>query len=196
MMKTIMKAILAVVILGWMTNAPALAQQEYRLSGDNYTLKIEGTSNIHDWEMEAEEVTGTAMVQFGENGLEGFEKVNVSVRSKKIESGKRIMNNKTYDALEVDDHPGIHYELISVSNLKTSGDQFSGEATGKLQIAGESSIMTIPFEGKIVDGNNFKINGNFSLKMTEFGIDPPKAMLGSLKTGNEVTLNFEFTFNQ
>lgn len=195
-MKTMIKTLVALAILGWMTSTDAQAQQEYRLSGDNYTLKIEGTSNIHDWEMEAEEVSGTAVVRFGDNSLEGFEKATVSVLAKKIESGKRIMNNKTYDALEADDHPKIRYELISVSNLKTSGDQFSGKATGKLQIAGESSIMTIPFEGKIVDGNTFKINGAFSLKMTEFEIDPPKAMLGTLKTGNQVKLTYEFTFNQ
>lgn len=196
MMKTTMKAILAVVILGWMANAPALAQQKYQLTGNNYSLKIEGTSNVHDWSMEAEQVTGTALVQFGENGLEGFDQVNVSVQSKKIESGKRIMNNKTYDALEADDYPRIRYELISVSNLQSSGDQFSGKATGKLEIAGKSSIVTIPFQGTIVNGNTFKVKGDFALKMTDFGIDPPTAMLGTLKTGNQLTLNYEFTFNQ
>jgi len=190
------KALAVLVILGWMTSTDAVAQQKYKLDTDNYTLKIKGTSNIHDWEMEAEEVSGTAVVLFGDNSLDNFEQVNVTVRSKKIESGKRIMNNKTYDALEADDHPGIHYELISVSDLKTSGNQFSGKATGKLEIAGESSIMTTPFEGKIMDDNTFQVNGTFSLQMTDFNIDPPKAMLGSLKTGNQVTLNYEFTFNQ
>jgi polyisoprenoid-binding protein YceI len=196
MMKTIMKSILAVVILAGMASAPALAQHKYQLAGSNYSLKIEGTSNVHDWSMTAEDISGTAMVTFGDNGLEGFDKVNISVRSKKIESGKRIMNNKTYDALEADDHPTIHYELISVSNLESSGNQFSGKATGKLEIAGESNIVTIPFQGSIVNGNTFKVNGDFSLEMTDYGIDPPTAMLGTLKTGNQLTLNYEFTFNQ
>jgi polyisoprenoid-binding protein YceI len=196
MMNTLIKFMTAMVLLGASVHTSALAQQKYRMDKEDYALKIKGTSNVHDWTMEAESVSGMAVARLGDNGLQGFDRVNITVQSKQIESGKRIMNNKTYDALEADDHPTIFYELISVSNLKSSGEQFSGKATGKLEIAGESSITTVPFEGRWVDDNTFRVNGNFSLEMTDFGIDPPTAMLGTLKTGNKISLKFEFTFNQ
>ena len=106
------------------------------------------------------------------------------------------MNKKTYDALEADDYPSITFELISISDLESSGNQFSGKATGTMKIAGESSVMTVPFQGSVVDGSTFKVKGDFSLEMSDFGIDPPTAMLGTLKTGDKVTLNYEFTFKQ
>ena len=196
MMKTITRTILSMVILGLLAVSPALAQQEYRIAKDGFTITIKGTSNVHDWTMEAEQVTGSAVAKLGDNGLKGIDKASITVRAKKLESGKGIMNRKTYDALETDDHPSITFELISVSNLKSTGNKFSGKATGTMKIAGESSVMSIPFEGTIVDGSTFKITGDFPLVMSDFGIDPPTAMLGSLKTGDKVTLKYEFTFNQ
>ena len=192
-MKTI-KTLMAGIIL--LASLPTLAQDQkpFQLAENAYSIQIEGTSNVHDWTMEAEQISGTALAQWSQNSLAGFKAVKITVPAQKIESGKRIMNKKTYDALQAEKHPKITFELISVKNLKTSAREFSGTATGTLKMAGESSIVSIPFKGKILDDNTFQVNGNFSLKMTEFGIDPPTAMLGTLKTGDQITLNYQMTF--
>lgn len=170
--------------------------EEYRIKDNAYSIQIKGTSNVHDWTMKAEKMEGFATVDWGQKGLNDFNKVNITVQAKTLESGKRIMNNKSHDALKVDQHPSITFELISVSDLQPNGKTFSGKATGKMKIAGQSSIMTVPFQGKILDENTFRVEGNFPLKMKEFGIKPPKAMLGALKTGNQVTLSYQMTFKQ
>jgi len=195
-MKTIQAIMAGIILLGSLAATQAQNQKEFQLAENAYSIQIEGTSNVHDWTMEAKSISGEALTQWSQNGLEGFEKVNISVPAKKLESGKRIMNNKTYDALKATKHPNISFELISVSNLETSGKEFSGTATGKLKMAGQSSIMSIPFKGEILDDSSFRVNGNFSLKMTEFGIDPPAAMLGTLKTGDKLTLNYTMRFKK
>jgi len=63
-------------------------------------------------------------------------------------------------------------------------------------MAGGSGIMSIPFKGKVLDDSTFQVKGTFSLKMTEFGIDPPTAMLGTLKTGDKITLDYTMTFKK
>ena len=183
------------ILLTSVASAQGQDQRQYQLAENAYSIRIEGTSNVHDWDMQAEDLQGKAVVSWDQNTLKGFEKVHITVPAKKIESGKRIMNNKTYDALEAENNPFIRFELVSVSNMSTSGSEFSGTATGTLKIAGQSNIVSIPFEGKRADENSFTVTGNFSLQMTEFGIDPPKAMLGTLKTGDKITLNYTLTFN-
>ncbi len=196
-MKTINLLITGMILIAaTMTSSVAQAQQQYQLKEGSYSIKIDGTSNVHDWEMEAKKVAGNVVVQWASNTPKNFENLNIKVPAKKLESGKRIMNNKTYDALEAEEHPTIHFNLISVSDLESSANSFTGTATGKLTIAGESSIMSIPFEGEVLDDKTFTVKGDFSLKMTEFGIDPPTAMLGSLKTGDKVKLNYSMTFNR
>jgi hypothetical protein len=44
------------------------------------------------------------------------------------------------------------------------------------------------------DDNGIKLEGSYSLKMTDYGVDPPKALLGAIKTDNEVTINFSLLF--
>ncbi len=209
-MKSRAIALTAIMILGSIsfTQAQEMAAQtadikgegqsaaEYRLKDNAYSIQIKGTSNVHDWTMKAEKMEGVATVDWGQQGPADFNKVHITVQAKTLESGKRIMNNKSHDALKVEQYPAITFELISVSELQSNGKKFSGKATGTMKIAGESSIMTVPFQGKILDKDTFRVEGNFSLKMKEFGIKPPKAMLGTLKTGNEVTLSYQMTFNQ
>lgn len=196
-MKTINLLITGMTLIAaTMSGSVAQAQQQYQLKEGSYSIKIDGTSNVHDWEMEAKKVAGKVVVRWASNTPADFKNVNITVPSKKLESGRRIMNNKTYDALEADEHPTIHFSLISVSDLESSGNTFTGTATGKMTIAGESNIMSIPFEGEVLEDNSFTVKGDFSMKMTEFGIDPPTAMLGSLKTGDKVKLNYSMTFNK
>lgn len=184
-----------ILLLGLLTSTLVKAQKAYQVRENDYAIEIEGTSNLHNWSMQTEGVSGKVLTMWGQNGLEGFKKVNLTVPVKNLESGKRIMNRKTYDVLEAEKHPRITFELISVSNWESSGSEFSGTATGTLKIAGKSRIMAVPFNGKILDDNTFRVKGSFALRMTEFGIDPPTAMLGTLKTGNEVTLDYQVTFN-
>jgi hypothetical protein len=41
---------------------------------------------------------------------------------------------------------------------------------------------------------NFTVTGELQLLMTDFGITPPKAMLGMLKTDPKITVTFETVF--
>jgi hypothetical protein len=38
------------------------------------------------------------------------------------------------------------------------------------------------------------VKGIVPLKMTDFGVDPPTAMLGALKTGDDIKINYDFQF--
>ncbi|SRR6056297_93372 len=169
------------------------AQQKLQLVDEKVTLKIMGTSNLHDWTMEAEGLNGDMQAWINESSIEAIENGNLRVVVDKIESGKSIMNKKTYDALNSDDHPYITFQLQSVEDLYSAGSNFSGKARGVLTIAGQSENVTIPVTGKIKD-NQVIVNGNYSLKMTSFQVDPPTAMFGSLKTGDQVTVEYELIF--
>ena len=45
---------------------------------------------------------------------------------------------------------------------------------------------------RLADGT-VKATGVVTIKMTDFGIHPPTAIFGRIKTGNEVKVNFELS---
>jgi polyisoprenoid-binding protein YceI len=172
----------------------AQAQQRYELNKDETSISIQGTSNLHDWKMEAEDIKGFAISILKNGSIDNFKNARITVDVEDIESGKRIMNNKTYEALKSEKHPQITFELESIKDFYAAGTRFSGKATGTLTIAGESRNVSIPFNGKLKNnGNHINISGDYSLKMTSYNVDPPTAMLGSLTTGDKVTVAYNIT---
>lgn len=172
------------------------AQQTYRLNPEKSRIIIEGTSNVHDWEMMAKRMSANTTIALEGTEIKDIKDIHFSLRATNIESDNSIMTKKTQEALEADKHPEITFKLNSVNSLSSSDNSFKGIARGVLSIAGEQKNIAIPFTGKFRGENQFVVTGKEIIDMTEFDIKPPKAMLGALKTGEKVTVNYEFSFVQ
>ena len=99
------------------------------------------------------------------------------------------MNGKIYDALEVEKYPEINFQFLEMNRLSEQ----EVEITGNLNLAGVSKKVTVVsrYEPQVV---GVRFAGNYTLDMRDYNIDPPTAMMGTLKTGALVDLNFSFVF--
>lgn len=163
-------------------------------TGDRFTVKISGTSSMHDWTSDVTQVKGTAVLIIEEETFAGIEKLNITIPVKSIESPKgSIMDRKTYDALKADKYPNIQFQLVEVVSLENVKTGFVIEAKGKLTIAGISKMVFIHTDAQM-QGTGIRFTGNYKMKMSDFGIDPPTAMLGAMKTGDEITIHFDVNY--
>ena len=170
----------------------AFGQANYGIS--NFSLVIKGTSNLHDWQSKANEVRigGTMTQNTGELKSIHSLSVDVPVRSIKSEKGT-IMDNKTYDALMAGTYPNISFKLEKVNSLNKKGNGYDINTSGYLTIAGTTNKIDLYVTGS-VDGNGYvTFKGSQKLKMTDYKIKPPTALLGTLTTGNEVEIVFQVT---
>jgi len=170
------------------------AQTQYDLDNSNSSLVVEGTSSMHDWEMKANDLKSAIVLRFNENLLTAIEHVDLVSPAKKILSGNSIMNSKAHDALKADKYSKITFKLKSVNRLDVNGNSISGEITGILKIAGIARAIRINFSGWMNPGHSVTLSGTVPLKMSDFNIDPPTAMLGALKTGDKVKINFKVIY--
>jgi len=165
----------------------ATAQEAYTVK--DFKMSVAGTSTLHDWESEITQVTATAALDMNGAQLAGVSKLKVTIPAKGIVSTKgRIMDNKTYDALKSAQHPKITFTLAkaSLSNSKV-------QATGQLTIAGTTKTVSLSADSKAGKAGSITFAGSYSLKMTDFGMEPPTAMMGTIKTGDEVTIKYQLT---
>ncbi len=172
------------------------------ISGGKYTntqsgneLVVQGTSSLHDWEMKAEVYQCTIEVNWAADQLQ-FSKVNLAVKATGITEGNKVMEKKAHGALKADEFPNIKFQLTSPFEAPLNDEHFSGVAQGNLTIAGTTKNVVVDFTGKILSTDQFEISGSRKLKMSDFNISPPTAMMGTLKTGDEITISFHIKYSK
>lgn len=166
-----------------------IAQTSYDITYSKLT--IAGTSSLHDWESDATEVNATGQMQIEGTELKSIDNMTVTVSVEGIKSSKgSIMDGKTHKALESKSHPNITFKLTKVNAIEKSGDAYNIKATGNLTIAGKIKAITLNVKGKVIGNDGLQFEGSKALKMTDFGIDPPTALMGTLKTGDDITVSF------
>ena len=99
------------------------------------------------------------------------------------------MNSKTYEALNAKDYPIITFQFKETMALTDT----EIKVFGSLSIAGVTNEIELS-ANYILNDQEITISGLYPLNMRDFGIDPPTAMVGSIKTGELVELSYDITF--
>lgn len=201
-MKTIGLSFIALSLLLVYTTAGFGQPIQYAVSEET-KMTVSGTSTLHDWTSEVNEVKGFIAVEnsfSGDGKVEKGEKideVNIIVPVESIISPRgATMDKKTYNALKSDEHPEIKFELKNNEVVLVDGDGFTVNASGDLTIAGVTRQVSFPVEGKIVDASKMLFSGAYKLNMTEYDMEPPSAMFGQIVTGEEVEIKFDLVVNK
>ena len=190
------------ILTGVFLTFTSTAQEKVQLNmNSNTSLSFDGTSNVHDWECKVTEIKGQgAFLQSLFNGNEipetPVKNVQVTIPVKSIKSGKGGMDKVMYDALKIEEHPEIKYELISSEVIQKTENEFTLQTQGYLTVAGVTKEIGLQVNGKKMDDNSIEFTGSQNLKMTEFNVDPPKALFGAIKSGNGVDVQFKAVFSK
>ena len=180
-----MKKQLCVIICLILCSAPFYVKAQVYKVSHNSKVTIVGTSTMHDWESIVEHVTGKGTFIIKAEEVKEIKDLNLKFAVKSIESGKSLMNKLTDEALKEKQHPAIIFNLSEVKDIR--GNAIS--AIGQLSIAGKTN--TVDVRGKATPGKNtITINGEYSLNMRDYDIEPPTAMLGTIKVGETVTIKY------
>lgn len=170
--------------------------QTYNLSNNSSTLKVDGTSNLHDWSITSNNQKGKMTAEVNDGKVTKIQALEFSVATESLKSGKSGMDKNTYKALKSDKHKQITFTMNNVKSLNcSSANSCKATVNGNLNIAGVSKSVDITFDIK-VSGSSITLNGNRKIKMTDYKVDPPTAMLGTITTGNEVNVIFKSVFTR
>ncbi|WMN12333.1 YceI family protein [Marivirga salinae] len=172
--------------------APLVYGQQLTVNESNTKLSVDGTSSVHDWTIEAEQFNGKADVKIENNTLQSINSLSFNIPVESLKSGKSGMDDNTYEALKADDHPVIKYEFRSMDNVKVEGNTTTMSTKGALTIGGVTKIVNMNVKANASDGVAF--SGDITFKMSVFEIDPPTAVFGTIRTGDQVTIKFNVQY--
>ena len=192
-MKSLKKFSLALLLITCICAAPL--KTSYTLSKE-YTVTIHGTSNLHSWDEKVGTVTGEGTVNPNSDGSYDLEAMDIKMEVHSIKSDMgSIMNNNTYKALKADEHPQIIFALSTpVKSIQINTVEKTVAIKGNLTIAGVTKPVNMQVKIVMQAKGKLLFEGSQTILMTDYGVKPPRALLGTLKTGDEITINFKTSF--
>jgi polyisoprenoid-binding protein YceI len=157
-------------------------------------VTIAGSSNVHEWTASTTTVRLTAArvaatgsdlwrAALTPGGLEQFE---IAIPAETLTSHDGGLDKNMYKALRVKEFADITYRVARIE----LGAPGAARAIGTLRIAGVEKEVALDIQTE-QQGPTLKVTGQIALVMTDYGIKPPTAMLGMLKTDPKVTITFE-----
>jgi len=171
-----------------------LFAQSLVVSEDTPIISITGTSTLHDWTVEANEVADfpeSLSIDEGQNIV--IDDFSFSVVVASLDGGRGAsMNKKINTALLSETEPNIIFD--QTESLTIDADSTNFISKGTLEIAGVSKDVEIACSAQKVD-DKIVFKGSKDLKMTDFNISPPTAMFGQIKTNDDITVHFEFEYH-
>jgi polyisoprenoid-binding protein YceI len=161
--------------------------QSLRINPKTSTMTIFGTTNVHDFKTKVEQMKGELVM----NSSKKVQSLNIEVPVRSIKSGEKLMDKKTYEAFNDSKNPTISFQLIDVASLQITGEDINVIVNGNLTMAGVTKKISFKTTGKISKPGVYEFKGSIALKMTDFKMKPPTAMLGVMKVGDAITLKYD-----
>lgn len=199
-------AVLGVIAACLTLNSIAFAAEKAPLVttlGPGSVLWLEGTSTMHDFESRSTEVavellSGSAVTQLANaTGLMALIRssevleVRVQVPVASLRSDKDALDRNLRKAMRAAEHASVSFVLkkYSVAPGPTAGDTVAIAAEGLLTVAGQERPVSLPARAYPA-GEGVWLEGSERLLMSEYGIEPPKMFLGTLKVHDPITIHY------
>ncbi|MEI8084775.1 MAG: YceI family protein [Paludibacter sp.] len=165
----------------------ALQAQSLKINPHTSTMVILGTTNVHNFETNVTQIAGELVL----NASKQVQSFNLSVPVKSIKSKEKLMDTKTYEAFDADKNPNISFKLTEATGFKVTGPDVEATVTGNLTMAGATKKISFKAIGKSSKAGVYEFKGSIPLKMTDYKMKPPTAMMGMMKVGDAITLKYD-----
>jgi polyisoprenoid-binding protein YceI len=180
----IVPSIATVVCAGLVVLQPATAAAQ----PPNVDFSVSGTSTVRSWTCT---VKGVLKVTPGTGApalpgmASGVQAATVTVPVKDFKCPNDEMTQHLMETMKPEQHAEITYRL---ERYVVNGAQ--AEATGTITINGVTAPLNLPLAVE-ASGGRVQVAGNTRVDMTKFRIDPPVVMMGLLKVGPQIRIEFK-----
>ena len=181
--------VLAPALVAWSAYQSLTLQPQSR-------LWVNGTSTVRAFECKAGvletdiSVENAGAIQAVLAGQKAVNAVQVTVPAAKLDCGNGTMNSHMLKALKANDNPTIEFRVASYDVARGAAG-VTGKLTGSLTLGGVTKPITVAAQGQRDESGALRVTGKYELKMTEWGLKPPTLMMGTMKVGEVVTVNYD-----
>lgn len=161
------------------------SQKAYSLK--SHKVSVDGTSTVHDWSSAVTKVQWSGSLTMEGNQVKAIQNVEVTIPVLSIKSEKGdVMDEKTYEAFNHEKNPNIVFKQTKATITGNDAKVF-----GILTMAGVSKPVALNASIKVAPDGSVRFLGSQFIYMTQYQMVPPKAVMGTIKVDDKVTIIFD-----
>ncbi len=181
--------------LPFITMAQPSEADTARFSIDNglSSMTIEGGSTVGSWDAEVKLINADFSIDLSalESGANSpFQLGSFTVPVENIDGDGRRLTRNIHSYLKKDDHPEVTFRMNSSEIVEKNDSGYKVEVNGVINAAGADHEVTFLADVAQSDNGGFIISGKTPLKFSDFDIDRPSAMLGSVRADEEIEIHY------
>lgn len=180
------------LIIGFQVNGQAFTKYS---AVDSSKVFISGTSTLHNWKEELKKFTVTVLTEQNNTDSIVFKNIRFTALVGELKGESSLMDDKTFKAMKKDKYPIISFSSEGETKLPVVENKFAGKVGGILTIAGVKKQVIIEVKG-VIENGQISVFGIYSVSMSDYGITAPTFLFGTIKTGNNIKVHFNFQFNK
>lgn len=197
-MKTLQTLVLSatLALLGWHRADAA----RLTLTSDSH-LMLAGDSTLHPFESHTHQLqlTGSTSSRAVGEALwndvlqsGGLPTLQLTIPVKSLKSKESGLDKNMYKAMNAEAYPEIIFGLSNYTVQPSTRAPAAREihADGSLTIAGKQRPVSLTIDAD-PSSTVLRLKGRYTLQMSDYGIKPPKMMMGAIKVRDPVTISFE-----
>lgn len=167
-------------------------------------LDIKGSATLHSWGAEAKQINADFQIpagwfgDFGSWAENEVENLVIEIPVSELDGGKNKMNKDLRKALNYEDHPVIRFRGGSISfQAKNDNEKMlTVSVPGSLSVAGVTRQIEVGAELELTENNRIISRDSYSINMRDYGVEPPTAFFGAIKTGEKVGVAYKLVFKR
>jgi hypothetical protein len=209
----------ALLVLQLLAAAPsARATTELRLLPSSQVW-LDGKTNVHAWQCVGDSLgaalsigapaaelerrlgdwqrrpSGSRLDGAGERPAGWDAEVELRIPIKALECGNPAMEHDMRKALRAAQYPEIGYRFVRLREARYApagaAPAFALRVEGEITLAGASRPVSIDVTATQLSPRRFRLRGGLPLRMTDFGIEPPVALLGLIRARDEIWVSVD-----
>jgi hypothetical protein len=160
--------------------------------GSDSVIEIAGSTNISSFRCESNEYQGGNVLRetyFPESDISEWSG-EIILKTVNFDCFNVIMTNDFRETLQMGQHPTISVRFLNLIKESENINQENLRGEVEITLAGVSKIYPISCVFLAKNGGKALLAGERKLTFTDFEIDPPVKLLGTIKVRDSIEVNF------
>ncbi len=184
--------LLLVVIVVCISFVRATNEDTYYKSYDRSNILIEGSSNMGNWSIAATSFVCDGQFEIEKGELQELSELHFALPVSQLKSENPLMDTAMEELFK-------HNQITEVSFKQTNAMVLSvmkmANVIGELQIGNKQHRMALQLSYVVNEDQSLTFRGTQSIKLSDYQLKMPEAILGAIKNSDEVKVTLLVTLS-